>query len=103
MLIDVGAQVIDMTNIDVAREWLTLDLTAQAAAFFNEQDELMVLDRLDRVEPFVVSRFQDQMDQCVVYLDEIHARGIDLKFPQYYRAAVTLGPGLTKDKLVQGE
>jgi hypothetical protein len=42
------------------------------------------------------------MDQCLVYLDEAHTRGTDLKMPENYRAIVTLGPGLTKDRLVQG-
>jgi hypothetical protein len=42
------------------------------------------------------------MDQCLVYLDEAHTRGTDLKMPENYRAIVTLGPDLTKDRLVQG-
>ena len=42
------------------------------------------------------------MDRCVVYLDEIHTRGTDLRLPKDARAAVTLGPKLNKDKLVQG-
>jgi hypothetical protein len=37
----------------------------------------------------------------VFYLDEIHTRGTDFKFPKGFRAAVTLGNGLTKDRFVQ--
>jgi hypothetical protein len=33
------------------------------------------------------------MEACFVFLDEAHTRGIDLKLPSNYRAAVTLGPG----------
>lgn len=43
------------------------------------------------------------MDQCLVYLDECHTRGTDLKMPADYRAIVTLRPDLTKDRLVQGK
>ena len=32
-----------------------------------------------------------------------HTRGIDLKLLRNYRAALTLGPNITKDKFVQGE
>ena len=38
----------------------------------------------------------------VVYLDDAHTRGTDLELPQGMRAAVTLGPKVTKDRLVQG-
>ncbi|KAE8440619.1 hypothetical protein EG329_007021 [Mollisiaceae sp. DMI_Dod_QoI] len=41
------------------------------------------------------------MDRCLVYLDESHTRGTDLKLPSHYRAIVTLGPDLTKDRLAQ--
>jgi hypothetical protein len=49
-----------------------------------------------------VSPFAEQLDQCLVFLDEAHTRGTDLKLPTYYRAVVTLGTALTKDRLVQG-
>lgn len=38
-----------------------------------------------------------------MFLDEVYIRGTDLKLPIYYRAAVTLGAGLTKDRFVQGK
>jgi hypothetical protein len=43
------------------------------------------------------------MDHTVIFLDDVHTRGTDLKLPSDYRAAVTLGPALVKDKLVQGK
>jgi hypothetical protein len=42
------------------------------------------------------------VDKCIVYLDDAHTRGTDLKLPRDTRAAVTLGPKVTKDRLVQG-
>ena len=105
VLIDVGAQVLEWQNEDVAREWLALvpGREIHAALFFNIENELVILDRQGRVELLITSPFARQLDQCVVYLDEIHTRGTDLKLPGNFRAAVTLAVGLTKDRLVQGK
>ena len=69
----------------------------------DDGDELMVLDRKGNVEPLLISPFAKQMENCHIYLDESHTRGTDLRLPQHYRTAVTLGANLTKDKLVQGK
>ncbi|EGN92655.1 hypothetical protein SERLA73DRAFT_65475 [Serpula lacrymans var. lacrymans S7.3] len=82
--------------------WLSLKLEAQAAIYFNENDELTVLDRDGNVESFVSSPFNQQIDQCLLYLDDAHTRGTDVKLPPGSRAAVTLGPKVTKDRLTQG-
>ncbi|KAG4253839.1 hypothetical protein FPRO03_14239, partial [Fusarium proliferatum] len=104
VILDVGAQVIDLTNVEFAKQWLSRyqdDDSTQAVVCFNEDDEIVVLDRLGKVEEFETSPFAEHMDQCLVFLDESHTRGTDLKLPPNYRAAVTLGAGLTKDRLVQ--
>jgi hypothetical protein len=75
----------------------------QAVVFVNEQDVICVIDRKGRVETLQTSPFARQLQACSVFLDEAHTRGIDLKLPVNYRAAVTLGPHITKDKLVQGK
>jgi hypothetical protein len=41
--------------------------------------------------------FSENLDECLVYLDEAHTRGIDLKLPQDARGALTLALGQTKD------
>ncbi|KAL4786734.1 hypothetical protein BJX76DRAFT_365229 [Aspergillus varians] len=46
-------------------------------------------------------RFEEEYIYAWFFLDQHHARGVDLKLPRTYRAAVTLGPRLTKDRLVQ--
>lgn len=104
VLLDVGAQVLELKNEAVAVLWLSLvdDSTARAVVFFDD-DELMIRSRDGTKEPFEISSFSKQMDQCLVYLDEAHTRGTDLKLPLESRAAVTLGPNLTKDRLVQGK
>ena len=104
VLLDVGAQVLELNNEDFASTWLhsVPHDYARAAVYFNEDDELTVLTRENVKEPVMISAFADRLDQCLVYLDEAHTRGTDLKLPSNCRAAVTLGPNLTKDRLVQG-
>lgn len=104
VILDVGAQVLEWKNEEIVRRWLSLvpESEAQAVVFFSDWNDLSVLSRDGNIESFIVSPFAKQMDQCLVYLDEAHTRGTDLKLPSHYRAAVTLGPDLTKDRLVQG-
>ncbi|TKA74099.1 hypothetical protein B0A55_11065 [Friedmanniomyces simplex] len=102
VILDVGAQILELSNIEVSKRWLALsDASVQAVVFFDEHDELCVVNRKDRVEVLQTSSFASQLDACLVFLDESHTRGTDLRLPETYRAAVTLGAGLTKDRLTQ--
>ena len=104
ILIDVGAQVLETTNEDVVKDWVRLVNDVDAGIFFNAEDKVMVLARDNwKPEPFATSSFSGRIDRCLVYLDEVHTRGTDLKLPSDARAVVTLGPHLTKDRLVQGK
>ncbi|KAF8492828.1 hypothetical protein F5888DRAFT_1857202, partial [Russula emetica] len=102
VLLDVGAQMLELQNEDLARHWLSLRPDVSAAIFFNDSDDLTVVTQDGTIEPFISSPFNRQLEKCVVYLDDTHTRGTDLKFPRGMRAAVTLGPKVTKDRLVQG-
>ncbi|SPO01443.1 uncharacterized protein DNG_04116 [Cephalotrichum gorgonifer] len=104
VILDVGAQVLELGNLDVARQWLqkTTDGQTQAVVFFDENDELSVVDRSGYIERLQTSPFASQLDACLVFLDEAHTRGTDLRLPSDYRAAVTLGANQTKDGLMQG-
>lgn len=104
VILDVGAQVIDLTNLELARTWLghyRSDEKTQAVIFFNDFDEMVVLDKSGKVEELQTSPFAEQLEQCLVFLDDAHTRGTDLRLPADYRAAVTLGAHVTKDRLVQ--
>jgi hypothetical protein len=106
VVLDVGAQILELTNLEVAKTWLRMvpdEERAQAVVYVSDGDEICVVDRTGLVEPLQISPFANQLGACLVFLDEAHTRGIDLKLPQHYRAAVTLGAGITKDKLVQGK
>jgi hypothetical protein len=102
VLLDVGAQVLELRNEELARHWLSLRPDVSAAIFFDDSDHLTVVTQDGTIEPFISSPFNRQLEKCVVYLDDTHTRGTDLKFPKGMRAAVTLGPKVTKDRLVQG-
>lgn len=107
VILDVGAQVLELDNHGLAKRWLEMHPNAnnsiQAVVYVNNDDELSVLDRRGRPEPLQTSSYASRLDECLIFLDEAHTRGIDLKLPKHYRAAVTLGANLTKDRLVQGK
>lgn len=103
VLLDVGAQMLELRNEELVRYWLSLRPEVSAGVFFNEQDELVVLAQNSTAVPLVSSPFSQELDKCIVYLDDGHTRGTDLSLPQDARAAVTLGPKVTKDRLLQGE
>ena len=105
VLLDVGAQVLELQNSEVAREWLQLEKRApiEAAIYCDVKDEFCVATRDGRHAPLSTSVYKSQSHKCLVYLDEAHTRGTDFKFPAGTRAIVTLGPNTVKDKLVQGK
>ncbi|KAI0279330.1 hypothetical protein BC826DRAFT_1158632 [Russula brevipes] len=102
VLLDIGAQMLGVQNEELAWQWLSLRPDVSAAIFFDDSDHLTVITQDRIIEPFTSSPFNKQLEKCVVYLDDAHTRGTDLKLPERVRAAVTLGPKLTKDRLVQG-
>ena len=83
-------------NKELVRHWLSLKPHISAAIFFNESDHLTVLTQDGTVEPLISSPFNLQLNKCIVYLDDAHTRGTDLKLPRGTCAAVTLGPMLYK-------
>lgn len=106
VILDVGAQILEMTNSQVATRWLEMthaqSPAIRGAIYFDDNEELMVVDIHGFTEKLRTSPYGEQLDACLVFLDEAHTRGTDLKLPQDYRAAVTLGASLTRDRLAQG-
>lgn len=103
MLIDAGAQILEMTNLELVQAWLLEDTQASAAVYFDKFDKPWVTHRDGRLQPLFASPFADNLGACLVYLDEAHTRGTDLKMPSWAVGALTLGPGQTKDHTVQGK
>jgi hypothetical protein len=71
--------------------------------YFGADNRPWVYYRDNKQAPLIATPFADALDDCVVYLDEAHTRGVDLKFPRRARGALTLALGQTKDHTVQGE
>lgn len=102
VILDVGAQILELSNVEVAASWLRLSGSSkEAVVFVNDKDEICVMDREGRIDLLYMSSYASRLDSCLVFLDESHTRGIDLKLPVHHRAAVTLGAGITKDRLIQ--
>ena len=102
ILIDSGALIIELSNFQVARKWLDIDHEAKAAVYFDEKDQALILYRDNRYQPLATSPYHENFGECLVYLDQAHTRGIDLKLPTEAVAALTLGVMQTKDHTVQG-
>ncbi|KAF5539467.1 hypothetical protein FMEXI_8957 [Fusarium mexicanum] len=102
ILIDSGAQILEMENHQLAAAWLDVYPEAQAAVYFDKNSRIMVRARFQKSPvPLLASSFADSLDKCVVYIDEAHTRGTDLKLPIYAQGAVTLGISSTKDQITQ--
>uniref|UniRef100_A0A8H7KET9 ubiquitinyl hydrolase 1 n=1 Tax=Bionectria ochroleuca TaxID=29856 RepID=A0A8H7KET9_BIOOC len=92
-----------MENRDLAAAWLDVHHEAQGAVYFDKSGRIMVCARFQKAPmPLLASPFAENLEQCVVYVDEAHTRGgTDIKLPLGVRGAVTLGMGQTKDQTVQ--
>ncbi|KAL5619795.1 hypothetical protein FOVSG1_002017 [Fusarium oxysporum f. sp. vasinfectum] len=99
---NVGAQILEMENHQLAAAWLDVYPDAQGAVYFDKNSRIMVRARFQKSPvPLLASPFADNLNECVVYIDEAHTRGTDLKLPTYAQGAVTLGISSTKDQIVQ--
>ncbi|CAI6095047.1 unnamed protein product [Clonostachys chloroleuca] len=102
VLIDAGAHILEMENHDLAAAWLDVHNEAQGAVYFDKSGRIMVCARFQKAPmPLLASPFAENLEQCVVYVDEAHTRGTDIKLPLGVKGAVTLGMGQTKDQTVQ--
>ncbi len=57
---------LDLRNEELAKLWLSLrPASVSAAIYFDDADEMMVLDCRDIAEPLLLSPFKYQIDKCV--------------------------------------
>lgn len=102
VLLDSGALMLELTNEEVAVCWLNeTGNEIHAAIYFDSHDILQTIDRNGIITEFDCSVYRENLSKCVVYLDDVHTRGTDLKFPLNWRACVTLSGDITHDKTVQ--
>ena len=104
ILIDAGAYILEMDNKTLVKKWLKIDSGPQAAVYFGDDNRAWVQYRGGKdVVPLLATPFAENLEDCLVYIDEAHTRGVDLKLPQQAHGALTLGLGQTKDHMVQGK
>lgn len=103
VIIDAGACILEMDNMSLAKAWLDIDTKAQGAVYFGTNDNRAWVQYRGGKEPvpLLATPFADNLEQCLVYLDEAHTRGVDLKLPRNACGALTLALGQTKDHTVQ--
>lgn len=103
VLLDAGALMLELNNKNVAIQWLKLvpETEYEAALYFDARDILQTIDRNGIITEFDCSVYRENLDRCVIYLDDVHTRGTDLKFPLNWKACVTLSGDITRDKTVQ--
>ncbi|KAF3221100.1 hypothetical protein TWF106_006425 [Orbilia oligospora] len=101
ILIDAGAQILELDNLQLVTAWMAIDHKAPAAIYFDEFNKPFVLHRNAKRVPLLATPYAEDSADCLIYLDESHTRGTDLKMPPYAQGALTLGLGQTKDHTVQ--
>lgn len=103
VLLDAGALMLELNNEQVAREWLKIVSRERydAAIYFSKDDIMLTIDRNDSITEFEYSAYRERLDRCIVYMDDVHTRGTDLKIPRDTQACVTLSGGITHDKMIQ--
>lgn len=103
VLIDTGAQFLEMDNFTLAKKWLEIDPEHNAALYFDETtNRPWIQPKQGMKVPLTASTYADDLAGVLIYLDEAHTRGTDLKLPPKAHGALTLGMGQTKDHTVQG-
>ncbi|OMJ94532.1 hypothetical protein SteCoe_2316 [Stentor coeruleus] len=100
LFLDTGALMIELNNESIAQYWLSCRPDVEAAVFFKDNN-LVVLNNKGQISAFELSTYRNSLEKCIIYLDDSHTRGTDLKIPLGTIGAVTLGKGVTKDKLMQ--
>lgn len=100
VLIDCGALLTGMSNREVAEAALLLCDRFLAAIYFDDENQILVLDKDGKETPLSKSPLQPS-HPCFTYLDDKHTRGTDLRFSRFAVGAVTVCRKTTKDRLVQ--
>lgn len=101
-VIDSGALTVGASNREVASyiwqhlDWYRFD---GVIFFYKETNSWAIMDRRAQVLPTHIAFVHER--NCFAFFDESRARGSDLKLPQQAKAVVTIGPNMTKDKLMQ--
>lgn len=105
-LIDAGAAMAGVLNVDVGKAFLALlnstncNSEMKGVVYFdNSESTWVVQSRHGRIWPLGSAPIQ--VKEAFVYFDESRCRGADMKLLENATALLTLGPMMCKDKLMQ--
>ena len=102
VVLDAGALILNLSNEKFADAWLKSRADKEAIVFMKHTGECMVKTKFgEKATSFHLSPYADDMSKCLLYLDDVHTRGSDFRLPIQARALLTLGKGMSKDKLMQ--
>jgi uncharacterized protein related to proFAR isomerase len=68
VLIDAGAQILEMNNLQLVKAWLEIDTEAPAAVYFDDNNKACICYRQGKIMPLLASSFADDLSECLVYL-----------------------------------
>jgi len=68
VLIDAGAQILEMNNLQLVKAWLEIDTEASAAVYFDDNNKACICYRQGKIMPLLASSFADDLSECLVYL-----------------------------------
>jgi hypothetical protein len=72
VLIDAGAQILEMDNLTLVKKWLEVDTRASAALYFDASGKPWILARQSMtLTPLLASQYADDLHECLIYLDEV--------------------------------
>ena len=101
-LIDTGALITGMSNLEVASYLLSIGLnTMKGVVFLDEQDRLMVLLRTGHIV-VKLSECGLAIGERFSFYDHIHTTGMDIKQAVDATAALTLGKDMVFRDYAQG-
>eukprot|EP01084_Bolivina_argentea_P234360 394563_1 len=100
VVLDCGA-IIEQSNIEFIREWLVIRTDKKAGIYFDDENRIKILLRNGKNQLYETSQFKNNLNDCITFLDDFHTRGTDMPFPNNSIALISLGKGVTRDKLAQ--
>ena len=100
-LIDTGALITGMTNLEVATFLLDNELAAEGVVFLDEADRKMILVKATR-RVMKLEQCGISLEKRFAFYDDVHTTGMDIKHVSNACAALTLGKDMTFRDYAQG-
>jgi hypothetical protein len=72
ILIDAGAQILEMDNLTLIKTWMEIDTRAPGALYFDANNKPWILARRSMtLTPLLASQYADNLHECLIYLDDV--------------------------------